>query len=620
MADVLDVYDEVAAAVRWSFVDKTGVINPNALKTHLRSFNPGKANPEDVLFPRTPAGATLIDRTWPEVDGTIVFRAEGAADYDALRASLGELEEYLQLGLPIRWQPDGADNPQFLDVISWDLSSPLRGQGLAEEWRALRDTDTLDLTLEFTRQPFPRGAVTTVGPTTVPNDPADVNGRYLRVTNPGSAPAAAILTVTGDTGSKLQEVLVGVLSGTDAVLDDYEGTAGTHYCKLNASHDGWTIALSNDTATIADGGSSGGNGAHCIYATNPTVMAKRARASRTTKLDSFPKRLDVYGRINNYNAQEYVFGLRWGPSTADPCAYSLDEVTVDLTGCTVFGHVDVYLGRVDIPEDIPLGGIAFEIWARAETNAARSLFSSLSFVPVEGQAALSISGGSEQEWTGTQLATPVANPAGGTAGTPYPDIPGALFLDTTTDNAGTPPNTGLSLAAGHHKFTWRMLKGAAPDNTITFRIRNITDSATVVTRTDTLTEDSGLSPSVSLEFDLPSGANATGDLYQAQVDDPSATTDLIASIVHEFVPAVGANESFQADPERSAVEKLDSSGNLLQPVSIAGQVPLWLQPGENTVYVHYGDVKVDSLSPGLESKLTRDPSVTVAFARRDLIA
>ncbi len=622
MADILRlVYRDDDATIHADLWDPTGANNPQGLRTKVRTIDWGTLQ-DDEQFARRVAtgGEDLVHSFPPGVEGTHVIKA-WADTWDELDAGLAAFRQaFADLdGKTFLWQPQDQADPEYVDLITASIPPILRSQGHDDETRALRSAITLEVPIAFRRHPYSRLAEVITTPLAVPNNPATPAsagvsaGRTYRVSNPdATAPTPAIVKITGDAGSTIQEIIIGRLSGSDALLDDYESE--TKYAPLDSDRAGWDITHYGDTDSVADAAAAHGNTARIDYDTSPTVMARRVRATRTTKLDSMRGLRDWWVRLETTVDDLHVLSPRWGPSLADPPAHTLPDVQFEPAGSATFSYVDVYLGRIWIPEDVPLGAVAFELHSRSEDANALLYPNYFFFLPVEDQAVVQVPGGSTETFLGSELVTPVANPAGGTAGTVYGT---ALLLDTTTDNAGVPPNTGRVLGAGRHRFLFRVLssQSGGGGSTVVVRVRNISDSSTWLTATILFT-GSFMTKTVALEGTLPDGANAAADLYQEQVDDPSVSNGAVVSVVHEVVPFVASTESARTDPSRGAVEKLDSAGAFLQELSLRGSVPIMLPPAESTLVIIPRDVKVDSFSPGLESKLGRSPTVEVTFSPR----
>jgi hypothetical protein len=327
-------------------------------------------------------------------------------------------------------------------------------------------------------------------------------------------------------------------------------------------------------------------------------------------MDSLRGSWDVWIRCKAAAARDYRIQLRWGPSTADPPAYVNDEVSHNTAANgtpAAFGYVELNLGRIFIPETVALSGLALEVWTRQASGTAQNLdLDLLWLVPAEQQGTIVVPGGSTASWLGSDLVTPVTNPAGGTAGSVTGD---AMYLLQNTNNTGTPPNAGAALVAGRYRVTFSVsLKGPdAHDGSV--RIRNITDSVDVVSRTVALTS----SPQdVILEFDAVAGKS-----YQEQAYHSVANNSFyrIHSIRREFLPALALNESARTDPTRPAVDRLDSSGNLAGYLGMEGAIPVTLDPGDNHIMVRCDEILL-SLYNENENKLARTPTVSVIYSPR----
>jgi hypothetical protein len=328
----------------------------------------------------------------------------------------------------------------------------------------------------------------------------------------------------------------------------------------------------------ADASGAGSDVARINHVTNPTVYSKKITWTRTTDLDSLRGEHDVWVRVKAVAAEVFTMQLRWGPGDSTPPPYNLDEVVHDASAATAFGFVMVKLGRIRLPREtgVTFGTLKMELWTHTGTADQDLDIDYLDFMPADAQVRISAPGGSVQTWLGRELTTPVTNPGGGTAGAVTGDL---LELDTTTDNAGTPPAAGSITDTGRHVTTFRISPdNAAVGDTVVCRIRNITDSTTTITTTRVITL--GLN-TVNLAWDA-----VAGKTYQAQVDDPSvagaAGRISIASISDAFLVYLSQNEKVRADPgsvpSRSVVEKLNSSSALVGNLSATG-VPFWIPPG-----------------------------------------
>jgi hypothetical protein len=450
----------------------------------------------------------------------------------------------------------------------------------------------------------------------VPNEPSSSKGRLLYVFNPGAAPAPGVVTVKADTGARLRAILLakrwnGGLVGGNRLADLEE----TKFLQAEATARGWTIALSADTTPVADAAGSGGNVAETAFTSNPTVMAKRIRATRTTKLDSLRGEWDVYLRgtpkAPAVNGDDFILQLRWGASLANPPPESNDEVTITVPDYGLSAYVDIPLGRIVIPDDITLAGLALEVWAR-RIGAGSFRSDLLSFGPVDAEPFVSrlyIPGGAPESWLGKDLVTPT-DPAGLSAGA----VSGTtLVLDADNEAGGTPPTAGLAWPVGRHQVWFEYdIKGGSVGSQATGRVRNITDANDAGTGITPTVINGTQSRRDSVTFD-----SAAGKSYQPQIvaDVDSGGKITVKKLTHEFIAYLAANEQARTDPTRLVVEKVDSTGALLQDMAAEGGVPIWCPPGLSAFALLPEDVPPAG-SVASESVLGRAPTVAVKLTPR----
>jgi hypothetical protein len=391
-------------------------------------------------------------------------------------------------------------------------------------------------------------------------------------------------------------------SNAATYFSDYLSETG--YLNCDASGRGWTITLGTETTSVADTEASGGNMARCTHTTNPTVMARRIRATRTTLLDSLRGSWDVWLRCKPNNGGSHSMQLRWGPSTADPAVYNNPVVSHDGTDTSgTVGYFEKNLGPINIPEDVTLGGLALEVWTTSVSASDALDMDTLWLVPRDRQGTVVVPGGSQTVTHGADLLTPVTNPAGGTAGV----VSGTyLLLNTTTNNAGIGAATGTVLPAGLHQVTWRFLVSGT--STIRCVVRNITASADVVSVTKTF----GNGERSFQTLFVADGTSA----YQEQVDDPGAANVFqVQSITRTFYPALARNESARTDPARSTVDRLDTSGNVSGYLGNEGASMATLEPGDNHLMIRCDEVPLLGFAEG-QNQLERTPTVSVIYPPR----
>jgi hypothetical protein len=396
-----------------------------------------------------------------------------------------------------------------------------------------------------------------------------------------------------DASAKLVEFILGMRSaeGQDGGKYLVDLLNETSWGNLDASGRGWTVALSNNTAPVADADAIGGNVARIDGASgNVGVMLRRARLSRTTKVDSLRGWERAFVRLKATASSQWEIQLRWATSLADPVNETNDVILLD--SLATFGYyLEQDVGYVKIPQDNSesLGGVVVEVWARRLTGAGNLNLDVVRLLPATpGKDLLTrivVPAGASESWLGRELVTP-ATPTGLVAGSISGDF---LALDAVNEAGGVVPNTGLQLPAGRHRFTFLVDYGTgptgAPLNAWALRVRNITDNSDVATRTLFAGSLAVSGYTVSLEFDIPSGTHAQTDLYQAQAvvtanrASPNNTTFTVRQVGHSFIPAIGQNEQIATDPDRGKVHKLDANGDVLQKLSIEGPTPFWIPPG-----------------------------------------
>lgn len=445
------------------------------------------------------------------------------------------------------------------------------------------------------------------GAQAVDGDVTASKGRAFAVYIEGNAPAPVEFKLKANEAStKILSAILSQRSNLEIVgnrkLTDWLNT--TKFIPLDATANGWTISLTNDTS---DTGAS----AVTTYASNPTVMNKRVRITRTALLDSLRGEFDLWVRVKATAAAKHVLQGGFSPSLADPVAVFSDEVVFDtsVNGTPAsFGFVMLNLGRVFLPEDpaVTLAGIAIELHSRRESGTGNLEWNKAFLVPAEEQySRLTVPEGSTSVVLGKDLSTPVTNPGGGTAGT----VDGtSMKLDSNTDNCGTPPNTGLAWPVGRHTATVFLQLGFTNDQ-YTVLIRNITDSTTVAS----ISRTSGVNAHVeTLSID-----SVAGKSYQIQVDVDNTLEMHVTSIDHSFVPYLVQNEQMRTDPGRSSgrfAETLDANGAVLGRLNVEGVLPAWLNPGFHVFYIHAEDVPIPLYEENED--LNRDLLVEVSYAPR----
>lgn len=601
----LDIVDpENLTTVLWSFNDHGGTVNANGVKTRLSALQFGTDTDIQTFdFSGDRAGGVVVrrrDRIAPS--SAVVYVAASSADVYA--TSLGLLNSLLDDGGVMVWQPLTGSPLRYVDFLPSPRFTGFNGH------RPDLARDDQGLMISFLAQPYLSAATTTTTPTAVVNDPA--TGRLLSVTVTGDLPTPVSVTSQMNAGSAVQRVHLAHHAATSANIADL--IAETAWAQLEASGRGWTRSgfVDATTATVADASpGSGTSVTRTSYATVPE-MARRVRLTRTTKLNSLRGAWDVSVRVKASAASRHVLQLGWSPTTAEPAIFTNPPVTHDVTDATAFGWVVKNLGSIYLPTDtsVSLGGLSLD-FSSARTSGTGNLdWDYMDLTPRSGQGVVVVTGeGSVTVTDGKDLTTPIGNPAGGTAGT----ISGeSLLLDTSTDNAGLPRNSGVVYPIGRWRATYRIRAHVPLLASASLVIRNVTTSANAASRLV-----SALAETYEdhvLEFD----ANGTS-AYQVQIENESLNTVEIRRITLEFVPSLASTEQLRTDPgNRQSAERLDASSNLTGYLNVEGEMPMVLSPGPNLIFTRADDVPLSGYGEGQNIR-TRSQTITLAYrARRPL--
>lgn len=461
-----------------------------------------------------------------------------------------------------------------------------------------------------------------VGAQAFSNDPAAAGGRAFPVYVQGTAPAPVRLKVVPtDSAAAVTAARIGVRSSAGIAgrsrLADFLN--GTKYGQCESSGNGWTVALGTDTTSTADADASGGNMAQCTYSSSPELIAPRVYLTRTTLLESLGRSVLVVLRAKATAASKHTIQMHWGPSTG-AAVYSADPVVLDLTAETgTFGYTDIPLGVITLPDDpaaLP-GGLGIELWSGRDSGTGNLRFDAVTFVGLDGSAALvTVPGGSDAVYAGQYMTTPgyklAADPTW-TAGSKSGDD---WIGDAVLESCGLGTNSGTVYGVGRWRFSFHGF--CAPEYGATLvwscRVVNVTDGTVVASQV-------GASVMGYYTYDLEIDGVA-GKAYQAQViissDTGSSRTIYLTWIRVSNVPAVKQNEAIRSAPDRRGgplVEKLDTSGLPVAVLQADGAVPLVLPPGLSVVTLGLGD-KPPGLYPAPEAVLARAATVSADYTPR----
>jgi hypothetical protein len=478
-----------------------------------------------------------------------------------------------------------------------------------------------------------------VGTESMAVDPAATGfAQFMPVYNPSDAPAPCeITTAFPDSSSKIVEVDYALISERGVVgsraLSDFLN--GPNYAQAEATAGGWTITLSGDTTSTADANASGGNVARIAHTTDPTIAAKRITASRTTLLDGMRGRMKVYARVKAAAAREFNMQLRWGAGTV--AGEANDPVVHDATLVTgTFHYVYIDLGDIELPRErnITIGQLSLELWTWETSGTAQNLdVDHFTFVPTDDSAIASIPPGSSLTTTGKLLTTPpdqLGAPQSDPAWTAGAAAGSAVRLNAVNEAAGWGSNTNgiFGGTAGLYRIVVfdlnvHMLGGGGSSGSITYlaQVANLTDNdlldANGVSMSQSFTQTSSIRHTVSLIM-----AEEASDRYQPRVYISAKTgnpyIDVVSITMYSwtFIPQNGKLRSDPGSlPSRSAVEQLDSSGNLGLVVDATG-TPFWLPPGLSLIYVNAFDLPTagyyenkSDLTSGAKRTMTVTPTV-----------
>jgi hypothetical protein len=531
-----------------------------------------------------------------------------------LRSGAGRLADLITRGCTLKIVTSAVT--RYLRFEPSGYPTPFQGKDseLADLYAMFKFQQGLDVSVAC--QPYWEAGVQTIGPTSVPNDPASTNGRALSVSILGDLPTPVEVAAKMDTGSTVERILVAhhTIKGLrDATgLSDYQGSGGTRYMQCEATGGGWTITLGTDTTgqIVADASpGSGTSVAQTSYATVAT-MARRVRGTRTANLNSLRGKWDVYVRVKASAAAKHVGQLRWGPSLADPPAYSNLEFVHDtsLNGTPpAFGWVEKYAGPIYLPDEVALAGLTLEGHSRRESGTGNLDWDHFTLFSRDGQGTIVVPAGSSSTMLGKNLTTPpfkqTSDPtwvAGAVAGD-------RMRLNAVNEAAGMGPNAGTDLPDGRNRFTFaaRLVAGAVM--TAKVRVVNVTDNTETVSQAITAAKTTYV-----LSFDA-----VAGKLYQGEVVITAYTSGYldVTSINQDFIPSLALNEQARSDPERNAVDRLDTSGNVTGYLENEGELPLILQPGTNIVAFRFDEIPLVFYDEP-ENKRTRTPTVTLTYSPR----
>jgi hypothetical protein len=605
----LDIVDTDETTVLWSFNDQAGTVNPNSVKAKLGPVD-FRVGTQITTAEYLAAGGQISGYRDPIATATLTFYP-AAATADARTTGLGVLNKLLERGGVMIWQPTSGSPLRYIDFLASPRVSVYQGQHIAN----LASVDE-GISLEFLMQPYLRGAETTTTGVVVENDPATSSKvRVYPVTASGDLPTPGRVRVQMDSGATVERVLIAHRAqGAEAasIMSDYLSETG--FAQVEANGRGWTRTLGTDTTAVSSSGASPGSGtaaASTTFATN-LGLVERVKLTRTTLMDSLRGDWDVWARIKPHAADDYHVQMIWSPAATGEAAFAGDVVPLDMETATAFGWIEKNLGTIHIPpRGVALGGLQIRLLASAVGGQDLD-WDLIWLVPAEPQGTVVVPAEATAKTLGKALTSPpdeiTADPtwvAGAVVGN-------TIQLNANLEAAGWGPNTGTALAVGRHHFTFRWHWDGAGAKNLKVRIANITDNTEAVAQTISFATNE--SREVTLRFDA-----ASAKFYQPQIGFTSYAGSgkvTVRSISHLFLPSLTSGVSLRTEPgPRYSIDRLDSSANLEGYLGIEGAIPVMLSPGLNHLMIRCDEIVLTGSTEN-ENKLTRTPTVTVAYSPR----
>ena len=470
-----------------------------------------------------------------------------------------------------------------------------------------------------------------VGSESVPNDPAVSRGRVAAFWNDGDARAPVQVTTTADAGATIGALVTGKRGNGGVAglrfLGDYANV--TKYLQAETSERGWTVTYGANTSNPGGGpdadasGTTLNNLARITHATAPTVSVRRIRATRTTNLDSLRGAMRVIARVRPAVSDQYFLRLKWSASTADPASNSETEVLLDTqargAAPPVNGFVELDLGTIYLPTsgNATLGGVAIEIWTRSGLINSNLDVDQIWFVPAEtdyddSNGTVYIQGSSTEKVVGKNLTTPPfrvnpPDPIWIAAGT----FQSNMRLNAVNKACGWGPLVGTALGLGRHRFTFQLVDNILGSHTVRIRVANVTANIPVPGADTIYTVASKKLPTRHvLEFD---GAAATN--YQAEIGITAYGTSGqidVQSITYDFLATVSVGQKMRSNPDTYTTQRLDASGNLLDQLQAAGELPILADPGLTIMAIRHDEIPLQ-LYNERQNKKARSPVIDTLY-------
>lgn len=574
------------ATIYFNFDDPDGSDNPAPwkIRSFVSNFDIGEVEaPVDIVKAHGSAIARRVIMD-PQVR-TLHFSLLVASPDKKTRtlvAGIGDMyrrlqsdyaEEYL-----IAW--DDGDGVRFFEPLGVEGAMPNMRQDNYQPM-VTQSGDDPNLEFDVICQPYLMGDADAVATSTITSDPTIGTGRAVAVNVTGEAPTPVTIELSPDNSDKMTGFRIAAkwyLSGTDRA--DYLNE--TKYTASASSTRGWVTTLGQGTTSGAASDAAALNryGSNYAIITVPQTLTdtfyKRARYTRTTKLDSLRGEWAVYARVFAVGTEKWDMQLRWGPGATDPVPYTEDKVLHSIDIGEQSAWEDVYMGRIAFPEVEPFNAVTLEFWASARsvgTNPALLWFNGFYLLPASPQSRIYMREGGTTVYDGYELVTPAArvgaDPAwvGGDRGDA-----GQIRL-SNGENVGIRPNSGTAYGTGRQKFTFDISRRdtSQDDNDMKVRIVDVGASSVIKSK---VVDKAG---KFNITLDTTSGT-----LYQAQVfNQASGPRPIITveSITREYIPTIGTTAWVHCDPEAADVTRRDASNMVLGGMKVEGAVPFVLEPG-----------------------------------------
>lgn len=462
-----------------------------------------------------------------------------------------------------------------------------------------------------------------VGDQTVGNNPnsSTGQGRFALFYNAGSVPAPVVTSIIGDAGANLSSTLLALRSqggvGTTNITD-YINTR-KYLSWSNGS-------LGTDASLVGDSDTASSDALSISFASED--MLRRVRLTASTLLDAIAGEFEVFARCKSSNvSSNFNLSLHWAPSNTDPATISLPTVEFDNTDADsgALGYVDISMGRISIPSDVGLAGLAFEMWAERTEGSGSLRLDTLSFAPADecvGEVTMpttssSITWDSDSLVTSSSGATAVSgDPAFGSSAVSASSVLLNAANEIVSGPASSSTQGGISLPGGRARFVFSVTHSVDGAYTAIIRVVDTGPTGTDAVATyRTVTKTAYFSQSGQFELEVDTTA---GEYYQPQIYLSSYTSGYLAvqSISVSITPSVTENERIYIDPDTYSVHKLDSGGSLVTPLRHTGQLPFYAPPGLSAIYMHFGDLPISGLD-GTVTDLDREPTVRFTYAPMD---